>query len=74
MIKFHCKSCGQKFTVSDQQAGKKGKCPKCKQTIVIPPAGQESAQKSSIIKFRCPSCNQKIGVAADYAGKHVRCA
>jgi len=74
MIKFLCKNCGQKFTVSDQQAGKKGKCPKCKQTIVIPPAAQESTQKSSIIKFRCPSCNQKIGVAADYAGKHVRCA
>lgn len=74
MIKFLCKNCGQKFTVSDQQAGKKGKCPKCKQTIVIPPAGQESAQKTSIIKFRCPNCNQKIGVAADYAGKHVRCA
>lgn len=74
MIKFCCKNCGQKFTVSDQQAGKKGKCPKCKQTIVIPPAAQESAQKSSIIKFRCPSCNQKIGVAADYAGKRVRCA
>ena len=74
MIRFNCKNCGQKFKVSDQKAGKKGKCPKCKQTIVIPPAAQEPAQESSIIKFRCPSCNQKIAVTADYAGKRVRCA
>ncbi len=74
MIEFICKNCGQKFKVSDQQAGKKGKCPKCKQTIIIPPVEQGSTYKSPIIKFRCPSCNQKIGVTADYAGKRVRCA
>lgn len=74
MIRFNCENCGQKFKLSDRYAGRKSKCPKCKQPIVIPPAGEESAQQSSIIKFRCPSCNQKIGVTPDYAGKRVRCS
>jgi len=74
MITFNCESCGHKIKVSDKYAGKKGKCPKCKQPIAVPEEGEKSAQQSSIIKFRCPSCNQKIGVTPDYAGKRVRCS
>ena len=36
MIKFNCKSCGRKFSVPETQAGKKGKCPKCKNIVVVP--------------------------------------
>ncbi len=36
IIKFHCKNCGQKIRVPQIHAGKKGKCPKCKNIIVIP--------------------------------------
>ena len=36
IIKFHCNNCGRKFSVPQIQAGKKGKCPKCKNIIVIP--------------------------------------
>jgi phage FluMu protein Com len=36
MIKFRCKNCGQKFSISDQHAGKKGRCPKCKNLVTIP--------------------------------------
>jgi len=36
MIKFNCKSCGQKFSVPETSAGKKGKCPKCKNIVVVP--------------------------------------
>jgi len=36
IIKFHCKNCGQKIRVPQIHAGKKGKCPKCKDTIVVP--------------------------------------
>ncbi|MCP4259155.1 MAG: hypothetical protein GY774_16850 [Planctomycetes bacterium] len=36
MIKFNCKKCGQKLTVPEIRAGKKGKCPKCKNIIIIP--------------------------------------
>ena len=36
MIKFSCKNCGQRFNVPESHAGKKGKCPKCKNIIIIP--------------------------------------
>ena len=36
IIKFHCKNCGQKIRVPQIHAGKKGKCPKCKNIIVVP--------------------------------------
>lgn len=36
MIKFSCKNCGQKFSVAEVYAGKKGRCPKCKNVVVIP--------------------------------------
>lgn len=36
MIKFSCSNCGQKFSVPDSKAGKKGKCPKCKNVVIIP--------------------------------------
>jgi DNA-directed RNA polymerase subunit RPC12/RpoP len=36
MINFHCKNCGQKFSVPEIHAGKKGKCPKCKNIILVP--------------------------------------
>jgi len=35
-IKFHCNNCGRKFSVPQTHAGKKGKCPKCKNIIVVP--------------------------------------
>jgi DNA-directed RNA polymerase subunit RPC12/RpoP len=38
MIEFHCKNCGQKFSVPEIHAGKKGKCPKCKNIVVVPKA------------------------------------
>lgn len=36
MIKFNCNKCGQKLSVSETKAGTKGKCPRCKNIIVVP--------------------------------------
>lgn len=36
MLKFNCKNCGQKISVPEVHAGKKGKCPKCKTIVVVP--------------------------------------
>ncbi|MHC4558732.1 MAG: hypothetical protein ACYTFW_16770 [Planctomycetota bacterium] len=36
MIKFKCKTCGQEINVPGIQAGKQGKCPKCKNIITVP--------------------------------------
>ncbi len=35
-IKFRCNNCGRKFSVPQTQAGTKGRCPKCKDIIVVP--------------------------------------
>lgn len=55
MIQFRCKYCGQKISVPEIHAGKKGKCPKCNNVVVIPeakgvgqPAGQSDSAKSQI--------------------------
>lgn len=36
MIKFSCEKCGQKISVSEAHAGRKGKCPKCKNILFVP--------------------------------------
>ncbi|MCP4611650.1 MAG: hypothetical protein GY845_23320 [Planctomycetes bacterium] len=36
IIKFLCENCGQKFSVHKNNAGKKGRCPKCKNIVTIP--------------------------------------
>jgi len=36
VIKFRCQNCGQKIRVSEIHAGKKGKCPKCSNIVVVP--------------------------------------
>jgi phage FluMu protein Com len=36
MIKFNCEKCGQKLSVPETHSGKKGKCPRCKNIIVVP--------------------------------------
>lgn len=43
MIKFCCKNCGQKISVPEVHAGKKGKCPKCKTILLVPPASKINA-------------------------------
>lgn len=49
MIRFHCKNCGQKLKIADIYAGKKAKCPKCKNVIVLPkiPIPKKSARKQT---------------------------
>ena len=36
MVRFNCEYCGQKIRVPETIAGKKGKCPKCKNIVIIP--------------------------------------
>ncbi len=41
MIHFHCPNCSKKVTVADEHAGKRGKCPKCQQVVIIPSLKKE---------------------------------
>lgn len=42
MIRFDCKHCGNSVRVADSFAGKKGRCPSCKQIVQIPAASQDA--------------------------------
>ena len=66
MIKFACPSCSKSMRVDDSYAGKKGKCPKCGNTLEVP-------EQSALIEFECESCDYTIKVAAAAAGKKGRC-
>ena len=41
MLKFRCVHCGTAIKVSDDLAGRKGKCPRCRKTITIPVRGED---------------------------------
>jgi len=45
VIKFQCKHCGQKIKIPEVHSGKKGKCPKCKNTIVVPEINDDTSLK-----------------------------
>jgi hypothetical protein len=72
MIKFNCKSCGQKFSVPESHAGKKGKCPKCNNIIVIPKQAEHARPDKSRITvtfacsignlIECPHCSCYVEV------------
>ena len=36
MLRFSCTNCGQKFKLPVERAGKKGRCPKCKASLIVP--------------------------------------
>ena len=53
MIRFFCEHCGQKISVPKINAGKKGKCPKCKSVVVVPgPDGSNSVTGRSDSELR----------------------
>ena len=66
MIRFCCEQCGHKLSVPDQSSGKRGKCPKCGNIVMIP-------NKTATIELHCGNCGQKITVSKVHAGKKGRC-
>lgn len=48
VIRFHCKNCGQKIRVPKIHAGKKGKCPKCKNIVFVPKVEDTKSVTSQI--------------------------
>ena len=65
VIKFSCAECGQHISVPIIHAGKKGKCPKCNSTVVIP--GRENSDIDSLL-FDLPPKNNVQDQAASSAG------
>ena len=80
MISFHCTNCNRRINVSSAHAGKRGKCPGCKQTLTVPAAAQSvSAPKAAeppaakTIKFSCPMCDTHVKAPAKLIGKSITC-
>jgi phage FluMu protein Com len=48
MIRFSCKHCGQKIRVPEAGAGRKGKCPKCKNIVLVPKVEDTTEVASSV--------------------------
>lgn len=64
-IKVTCESCGKELQVSDQMAGKKGKCPACKSVLVVPDysvevEGDEQESESGEGGAVCPNCGKEL--------------
>jgi len=66
MIRFACGHCGRPINVDARYAGKKGKCPKCGNVVIVP-------ERSTIITFHCGKCGQKIEVPAGRKGRCPKC-
>jgi len=46
MIKFHCKKCSQEINVQNESTGKRGKCPKCGNVVLVPNKSTERSNSS----------------------------
>jgi hypothetical protein len=56
VIRFACEYCGKQIHVSSIHAGKKGKCPQCKQLVVIPQLASPQPQDDEPIRLK-HDCN-----------------
>ncbi|MBA7626564.1 hypothetical protein ES703_34016 [subsurface metagenome] len=72
-IKFRCKNCGQKIRVPKIHAGKKGKCPKCKNVVVVPTLREVPAKSTKPVRFTCSMCEGEIKVPASSRGQLIEC-
>jgi predicted RNA-binding Zn-ribbon protein involved in translation (DUF1610 family) len=73
VIRFACGSCGAVLRVSDDKAGKRGKCPSCGAVTVVPAASGSQRVGAGLLaeaigedlkriepQRRCPSCREPV--------------
>ena len=76
VIFVHCLKCGLQLEVSAASAGRKGRCPQCRELMSIPRVDErdlvhDGAQDSLVVT--CQKCNTQLQVSASAAGKMGRC-
>jgi hypothetical protein len=47
MIRFVCSNCGRRISVCESYAGRKGKCPSCKNIVVVPKARKTTSSNET---------------------------
>lgn len=72
-IPFVCPGCGKHFRVPASAAGRRGRCPKCREVFEIPKASIGLASKEHAIRFECVRCGRRISVSARDAGRTGKC-
>lgn len=78
MIRFCCEQCGCKISVKDEYARKKGKCPKCKNILIIPEKNDDFAfmEKPGELKLQQKHDNHKTTIEDNseqdfYPSEHI---
>ena len=69
-INVACSACNHKFDAPSKYAGKKVKCPECKEAITI--AKPKGGSKSKKIAVKC-ECGKSFGAKPEWAGKKIKC-
>ncbi len=60
VIRFKCPKCGKVLSVKDENAWKKGRCPKCKEMFVVPKAENSEAQPTrGVVLTQDPNTHQE---------------
>jgi len=71
MVKFCCSHCGQGINVPEIHAGKKGRCPRCKNIVVVPKAGptgsiSDQSKHSDVKRYRSSSSPDQVEREREY--------
>jgi serine/threonine protein kinase len=77
LIKLTCR-CGHRFAVKGGHAGKRVKCPACKETVLVQqgePKSNATAAPAAAppITVQCAQCGKRLTVSGKLAGKKVKC-
>lgn len=65
-MKFSCPTCGKVLNVKDEYAGKKARCPSCKEVLTVPyaPEAAALAAQPAAAANACPSCGGSLAEGA----------
>jgi hypothetical protein len=73
LIKLSCR-CGHRFAVKAGHAGKKVKCPSCRDVVVVPTVGVNNAKEAANrVAVQCTYCCKRISVSGAMRGKTIKC-
>jgi len=73
MIKFSCKNCGQKLNIENRHSGKRCKCPKCNNPVVVPAIKKRPPGDADTFSIVCSICGETIQIPKTTRGQAIEC-